>query len=187
MKTERSSRPSNDSQVSNYSHDNGWNTMPSNVLSIKAFDTKTPVLCHPPPLLPGQPPGPILDTTFYVNASLEYQHPVFPASFTAAAYCKYKTTPQYWWGISSTDPDIERIACTLWHTPPTPIYSLTITFMWPGPHSRYYEWRTQQFYSIEHDRPALSGERPYTGGLLEWSMRLPFRDEATATTRELPT
>lgn len=150
--------------------------MPSNVLSIKAFDTKTPVLCHPPPLIPGQPPGPILDTTFYVNASLEYQHPVFPTSFTAAAYLKYKPTPKNWWGISSTDPNIERIACTLWHTPPTPIYSLMITFIWPGPHSRYYEWRTQPF-----------GERPYTGGLLEWSLTIPFYDDAVATTRELPT
>jgi len=149
--------------------------VPSNALSIKAFDTKAPVICQPPPWPPALPPPPIVQAKFFVFASIRYDHPDYPIQF--AASCKLHYTPAYdnWYGTSLTDPAQPYIYTTLASSASFPKYTIEVTYVWPISHSRGRMWFDQQF----------STERPYVGQPLEIKAPDPYI-RIFAVVREIP-
>lgn len=149
--------------------------MVSNALSVQSFDTKTPVICKPPPWPPALPPPPINQAHFFVFATLYHEHPTAPVEMAASCKLKWYLTYNAWWGTSSNDPTAERIDVYLKPTPLQPTYAIQVNYWWPVTHAWYYIWSGNKFPTA----------RPFVGELLTFRSAL-HNLRATCVTREIP-
>ena len=150
--------------------------MATNTLSRKSFDTKTPVVCHPPPMPPYSIPPALKRATFFCFATLKDQHPLYPALVIASCRLRWDNSLMLWYGESSSHYSTSYIQAYLWAYPLQPTYTIHVNFWWPTGHAWGHQWNGAYF----------SPTRPYIGEPLAYRNEH-FKQRATCVVREIPT
>ena len=149
--------------------------MASNALSQKSFSTKTPVICKPPPLPPIVLPPPFTQTTFYVSASLKYEHPMFPVNMAGAVTLTWHAPQNRYYGYADANNRGQWIEAEIWSISTFPTYRIQITYHWYPFFLEIVDWQNEQF----------PGDRPFVGEHLSHSIYAGI-GKATAVAREIP-
>ncbi len=149
--------------------------MPSNALSQKTFDTKTPVICKPPPFPPIILTPPINKITFWAYST--FASAASGPYYNQADQCTLHYNPSFnfWEGNSYASDKPAWFQAKLTPTPTLPNYNLIMIWHMPAPYGGITSWSNKYFPS----------NRPFVGN--ELSKTWPINGNTTTIRcRELP-